>query len=78
MDIFAVEAIECKKEENGKWTCDILRKFTEPKRINDEVCYRLKREKISNIDDVHLKEGKDMKCGIHDDGISNFIICEGK
>ena len=78
MDLLSVEAIECKKEENGKWTCDIMRKTEEPKIMvdNDKICYRVRRETVKNVDDVHIMDGVDIKCSILDDGLSNFIRCE--
>ena len=61
---------------DDKWSCDITRLFSEkPHRADDKLCYSLKTETVHNLDDVHLTDGKPMKCTVHED--INAMRCEG-
>lgn len=71
---FNIEEIKCRLK-NDKWSCDITRLFTDkPQKIDDKLCYQLKTETIEDLEDVHLVEGKPIKCTILED-ISS-IRCE--
>ena len=70
-----IEEIKCKLIDD-KWSCDITRLFSEkPQKIDDKLCYQLKTETVHNLDDVHLTDGKPMKCILHED--IDSLRCEG-
>lgn len=71
-----IEKVVCRLiKEVGMWECDISRALSEPKTINDQVCYTIKTETIKDVDTVQLNDNP-KQCEVLDSYKGKMVRCQ--